>query len=113
MANSAFRTTEDELRARNAELEAELTELKAYRDGYHPKEKLPEITKGGYSSEYVTVLCDYSENTKPVFVEACYVNGYDYWKPYSGTGDISRVYRWWPRQKFDRVCAYPLPGGDE
>ena len=57
MANSAFRTTEDELRARNAELEAELTELKERFD--ITDELLKEATE---TIGAVVACCTYNSN---------------------------------------------------
>lgn len=62
-------------------------------------------------SEYLVVLCDYSEYSKPVFIEACYFSSTKSWLSYEGKGSITKVYRWWPKQNFDR--NYAQSGGEQ
>ena len=95
-----------------ASLETEVSELRAYRDGYDPLERLPELTiRGLCSAEYLVVLCDYSEYSKPVFIEACYFSSTKSWLSYEGKGSITKVYRWWPKQNLDR--NYAQSGGEQ
>jgi hypothetical protein len=97
MANSAFRTTEDELRARNAELEKEIESLKEYRDGHDPKVDFP--------PEGVWVnMRDCDDNFSPTQYDH---NVGWYWN-YAANSEGDSFSYWYPDDS-DLVRWYPIP----
>jgi hypothetical protein len=97
MANSAFRTIEDELRACIAALQAENAALKEYRDGHDPKVDFP--------PEGVWVnMRDCDDNFSPTQYDH---NVGWYWN-YAANSEGDSFSYWYPDDS-DLVRWYPIP----